>query len=189
MTAAKTRTRSPARCHAQLACDVTGPSSRKRPRASILRARTRFRDSELRRLCRSATRPRSRLLPRSPSGAPGASANKENLSRPGSLTLCVKRLDRAHSPTTPASTRFFRSATCRSLNNHRVVCAIAVSSAVRRESRGALPHTQCDGRETCLTATCCGVQLNADTPSGTHMAPTRVQGPYIPHPMLNARQH
>ena len=31
----------------------------------------------------------------------------------------------------------------------------------------ALPHTQCDGRETCLTATCSGVQLNAATPSGS----------------------
>ncbi|MEA2750192.1 MAG: hypothetical protein QOI41_4335 [Myxococcales bacterium] len=50
-------------------------------------------------------------------------------------------------------------------------------------------HGRRDGRETCLTATCSGVQLNADTPSGTHMAPARPQGPDIPHPMLNTRQH
>jgi len=161
-----------------------GTQSRKRPRTSIVRARTRFRDSELRRRSRFPPTPRS-ALPRA------GKTNKENPSRPGSLTLCVKSstaITHSHNPRLHPALPFSyipvsQSVTKyrRTLNNHRVVCAIAVSSAVRQGGRGALPHTQCDGRETCLTATCCGVQLNADTPSGTPWT----TGPYIPHPMLN----
>ncbi len=41
------------------------------------------------------------------------------------------------------------------------------TAKVRAVSSEPCRTYQCDGRETCLTATCSGVQLNADTPSGT----------------------
>ena len=56
---------------------------------------------------------------------------------------------------------------CHLMPTRRKRCPIVRPPKVRAVRLQALPHTQCDGRETCLTATCSGVQLNADTPSST----------------------
>jgi hypothetical protein len=133
---------------------------------------------------------------------------------PGSLTLCVIE-SRQPAPPLPHS-RFAAASLRRSRHPFRCSasedshpsllnkceardpreCVFAVRSAGPTRRRGGpaepcrtVTQDQRDGRETCLTATCSGVQLNADTPSGTHMAPARPHGPNIPHPMLNTRQH
>ena len=170
MTAARTRTRRPARCHAQLACVVTGPSSRKRPRTSIDRARTRFRDSELR-------SPTPHPPPSSVRSLEGAKERRDPVAL--GLADAVRQGARPRSPIFQqpppppgSSVQLFPGERERDEVSKyteqapRGVCDRGVSGGPRGASR-ALPHTQCDGRETCLTATCSGVQLNADTPSGT----------------------
>ncbi|CAN5915579.1 hypothetical protein BH11MYX4_BH11MYX4_39200 [soil metagenome] len=152
------------------------PISRKRPRASIGRVPAGF-------SLRSA-----HPVVRAPACSSREGA-RTNPSRQRPSTHSVKapvapqplhtRL--ARTPQMPICSVPWRSRNART--NTEQPCHPIPSCSATFLTRGigqALPHTECDGRESCLTSTSCGVQLNADTPCGTPWTTATLHG--VPKP-------
>ena len=99
-----------------------------------------------------------------------SNAQRQN-SRRRPATTSLTRL--ARTPQMPIRSGPWRSRNART--NTEQPCHPIPSCSATNLTRGigpALPHTECDGRESCLTSTSCGVQLNAATPCGTSWTTT-----------------